>query len=295
MSATGLVRDPAGRLSALKIVVLLLVLLPGASLALDWSMHDLGPRPVTEVIHGTGLWAIRFLVITLAVTPARGLLDWPRVVMLRRMLGVASACYAVAHLTLYAVDQKWNLLKVVTEIALRFYLTIGFIALLGLLALAITSTDGWQKSLGRNWKRLHKLVFVIAPLALFHYGVQSKADVSDMVFLTGLFLWLVFWRLVPRRVQTKLWPLPGFALGAGLLAALIEAAWYLVRNSLSGDKVLQVLQANLDLDFGPRPAVAVVLAGLVLIAAVLMRRATKWLLRSRPSAPPARRAAPQRL
>lgn len=269
MTLTGVVRDPAGRLSVVKIVVLLLALWPGASLALDWWNHDLGPRPVTEVIHGTGLWAIRFLVITLAVTPTRGLLDIPKVVQLRRMLGVTSACYAVAHLTLFFVDNKWNVLKVVTEIALRFYLTIGFVALCGLLALAMTSTDGWQKSLGRNWKRLHKLVFVIGPLALFHYGIQSKADVSDMVFLSGLFLWLMFWRAVPRRLQSKLWPLPGFALGAGLLAALIETAWYMVRNGVDG---WMVLDANLDLTFGPRPAVAVaIVGGLVLLLAALRK------------------------
>jgi sulfoxide reductase heme-binding subunit YedZ len=278
LSLTGVVRDPAGRVSALKLVTLLLVLWPGVSLALDWWMQNLGPRPVTEVIHGTGLWAIRFLVITLAVTPARGVLDWPRVVQLRRMLGVTAACYAVAHLTLFAVDQKWNLLKVVTEIALRFYLTIGFVALLGLLTLAITSTDGWQKSLGPRWKRLHKLVFVIAPLALFHYGIQSKADVSDMVFLTGLFLWLAFWRLVPRRLQTKLWPLPGFALGAGLAAALIEAAWYTVRNGVDG---FMVLSANLDLSYGPRPAVAAAIVGILLIGAVLLRRLVKRFVRRR--------------
>ena len=268
----GVVRDPAGRLSAFKVVTLLLVLWPGVALALDWYGHALGPRPITAVIHGTGLWAIRFLVITLAVTPARGVFDWPRVVQLRRMLGVTAACYAVAHLTLFALDKQWNLWTVVTEIALRFYLTIGFAALLGLLALTVTSTDGWQRRLGPRWKKLHRLVFVIAPLALFHYGIQSKADVSDMVFLTGLFLWLILWRLVPRRLQTKLWPLPGFALGAGLSAALIEAAWYTVRNGING---LLVLQANLDLSFGPRPAVAVVLAGLVILAVAGVRRLTK--------------------
>jgi sulfoxide reductase heme-binding subunit YedZ len=271
-SIAGVVRNPAGRLSAFKIVVLLLVLWPGVSLALDWSTQNLGPKPVTEVIHGTGLWAIRFLMITLAVTPMRGLLDFPRVVQLRRMLGVTSACYAAAHLTLFAVDNHWNLFKVMTEILSRFYLTIGFFAMMGLFALAITSTDDWQRSLGQGWKRLHKLVFVIAPLALFHYGIQSKADVSDMVFLTGLFLWLMFWRLLPRRLQTKLWPLPGFALGAGLLAALIETAWYMVRNGVNG---WMVLEANLDLNFGPRPAVAVVFAGVAVLVIAAVRKLAK--------------------
>ena len=283
-SIAGVVRDPSGRLSVFKIAVLLLVLWPGTALAVEWATQTLGPRPVTEVIRGTGLWTIRFLVITLAVTPTRGVLDFPRVVQLRRMLGVTCACYAVAHLTLFIVDHHWNLFNVLIEILSRFYLTIGYVAFLGLMALAITSTDDWQRSLGPAWKRLHKLIFVIAPLALFHYGIQSKADVSDMVFLTGLFIWLMAWRLVPRRLRTKLWPLPGFALGAGLLAALVEAAWYMVRNNVNG---WRVLDANLDLTFGPRPAVAVVLLGLLV---VLFAGARKFAKRRRMPSGAVRRA-----
>jgi sulfoxide reductase heme-binding subunit YedZ len=269
MRVTGLLRDPAGRLSALKTVVLLLAIWPGIALAVQWAQHDLGARPVTEVTHGTGLWALRFLLISLAVTPARALLDFPRVVMLRRVFGVTAACYAGAHLTLFFVDNKWNVLKVVSEIALRFYLTVGFVTLLGLLALAITSTDGWQRRLGQNWKRLHKIVFVLAALALFHYAVQSKADISDAVFLAGLYVWLFAWRQLPRRWQTKLWPLPPLALGAGLVAALVEAAWYTVRN---GVNPLMVLSANLDLTFGPRPAVAAAFIASLLLVAVPARR-----------------------
>lgn len=272
MRVTGLVRDHAGRLSALKGATLALMLLPGAMLALQWRLDALGPRPVTEVIHGTGLFAIRLLLISLAVTPARALLDWSRVVMLRRMIGVGAACYAVAHLTLFCVDHKWNLLMVVSEIALRFYLTIGFIVLLGLLTLAITSTDGWQRRLGQRWKRLHRIIYVLGILALFHYAIQSKADVSDAVFLAGLFAWLMFWRLTPRRWQTRLWPLPGLAMAAGLTAAVVEAGWYTVRN---GVNPLMVLAANLDLSYGPRPAVAVALLGAVLLAAVAVRRFTR--------------------
>src|SRR3954468_2837422 len=78
-------RDPAGRFSALKAATLLLILWPGAELGLRWAMHDLGGRPVTEVLHGLGDWAVRFLLLALAVTPARTVLDWPRVVLLRRM------------------------------------------------------------------------------------------------------------------------------------------------------------------------------------------------------------------
>lgn len=272
MRMTALVRDHGGRLSALKIVTLLLVLWPGAVLALQWYMGDLGPRPITEVTRGTGLWTIRFMMIALAVTPARALLDWSRVVMLRRMLGVTAACYAAAHLLLFFVDHKWDVWMVASEIALRFYLTIGFVTFLGLLALAITSTNGWQKRLGQNWKKLHRIIYVLSVLALLHYAMQSKADVTNAVFLAGLFAWLMVWRLLPRRWQSKLWPLPELALAAGLLAALMEAAWYGVRN---GVNPLMVLSANLDIDFGPRPAVAVALAGLALVVVVAVRRLAK--------------------
>jgi sulfoxide reductase heme-binding subunit YedZ len=272
MRLTGLIRDPAGRLSWLKAATLVAVTLPALVLLLRWRTNDLGARPITEAIHVTGLWALRFLLITLAVTPARALLDWPRVVMLRRMLGVTTACYAGAHLLLYGLDQKWNLGKVASEIALRFYLTIGFATLLGLLALAITSTDGWQRRLGRKWKRLHSIIFVLAGLALFHAGVQFKADVSIPVFLFGLFAFLLFWRRLPRRFQAKPWPVPVLVLGAALTAALGEAAWYAVRNHT--DPWL-VLQTNLVLAYGARPAVQVLFAGVVLTALVFARRLIK--------------------
>lgn len=264
-------RDPRGQFSPLKAATLLLLLCPAATLALRWALHDLGGRPVTEVLHGLGDWTVSLLLLTLAVTPARSVLDWPGVVRLRRLLGVATACYAGAHFCLYCVDQKWRLGTVATEIGLRFYLAIGFAALLMLGVLAVTSTDRWQKRLGRDWKRLHRLVFVLLPLALWHYFLQSKADVTEPVFAAGLASWLMLWRLAPRRWQGKLLLLPLLALLAGLAAAGIEAAWY---GLTTGVRAWPVLEANLDLAFGPRPAVGVMLCGLAVFLAALLRRAT---------------------
>ncbi len=263
-------RDPAGRFSPLKAVTLLLLLYPATELAVRWALHDLGGRPITEMLHGLGEWAVRFLLLTLAVTPARMVLDWPGVVRLRRMLGVGTACYAGAHLLLYCVDQKWQLGTVASEIAHHFYLAIGFAALLMLGVLAVTSTDGWQKRLGRRWKRLHRLVFVLLPLVLLHYFLQSKADVSDAVFVTGLACWLVLWRLAPKRWRGRVLLLPPLALLAGLATAGIEAAWY---GLATGARAGRVLEANLDIAFGPRPAVAVALCGLALFVAALLRGA----------------------
>ena len=262
-------RDPAGRFSPLKTATLLLALWPAAGLALGWAQHELGGRPITEVLHGLGDWSLRFLLLALAVTPARVLLDWPRVVLLRRLLGVTAAGYAGAHLVLYCIDQNFHLLTVASEIVRRFYLTIGFVALLLLGVLAVTSTDGWQKRLGRRWKRLHRLVFLLLPLALWHYFRQSKSDVTDAVFLAGLASWLVLWRLAPKRWQGRVLLLPGLAALAALATAGIEAAWYALAT---GVRVDRVLLANLDIGFGPRPAVLVLLCGLAAFAAALLRR-----------------------
>jgi sulfoxide reductase heme-binding subunit YedZ len=272
-------RDRGGRFSPLKATTLLLLLAPATELAARWVLHDLGGRPITEVLHGLGEWAVRFLLLSLAVTPARSVLDWPGVVTLRRMLGVGTACYAGAHLLLYCVDQKFHLATVAAEIVLRFYLSIGFLALLMLGVLAVTSTDGWQKRLGRRWKRLHRLVFVLLPLVLLHYFLQSKADVTDAVLVTGLACWLVLWRLAPKRWQGRVLLLPPLALVAGLATAGIEAAWY---GLVTGVHAWRVLEANLSIDFGPRPAVTVTLCGLALWLAALLRRSGGQSAKARP-------------
>jgi sulfoxide reductase heme-binding subunit YedZ len=262
-------RDPAGRFSPLKLAALLLVLFPGAVLALRLATHDLGGRPLIEATHQTGDWAVRLLLLSLAVTPARGLLGWSRVVLLRRMLGLAAAGYVLAHFLLYCFDQNWRLFTIASEIVLRFYLTIGFVALLGLVALAVTSTDGWQRRMRGRWKQLHRLVFPIAALGLFHYFLQSKADVGNAVFYTGLFLWLAFWRLTPKRWQARLSLLPLLTVAAGLATVAVEAGWYAAATRISA---VRVLQANLDIA-AMRPALQVVLVAVAVLAVVAARRA----------------------
>jgi sulfoxide reductase heme-binding subunit YedZ len=263
---TAPLRDHSGRFSALKSACLLFCLLPAALVLQQALAGTLGARPITEAIHQVGDWTVRLLLLTLAVTPARAVLDWPRVLLLRRMLGVATACYAGLHITLYAMDQHWNLWTVASEVVLRFYLTIGFVALLGLLALAITSTNGWQKRLRGRWKKLHRLVFPIAVLGLFHYFIQSKIDVTSATFYAGLFFWLMLWRSLPRSWQGRMLALPGLAIAAALATVAVEALWYALATKVPP---LLVLAANLT-QF--RPAWQVALAGFALLAVVLVRR-----------------------
>lgn len=266
-------RDRQGAFSPLKLVVLLALTTPALWVAWQAAQGSLGPRPIMEAIHQAGLWTVRILLLSLLVTPLRQLLRWPRVMLVRRMLGLGALAYAVLHLVLYAFDLQWDLPKVASEIALRFYLTIGFVALLGLAALGVTSTDGWVRRLGgRRWQRLHRIVYGIGVLALVHFALQSKIDVTEAMLMAGLFLWLMGYRLLAPKGGAP--SLPRLALLAGAAAlgtALLEAGWYAVGT---GVPPWPVLLANLDTSFGLRPALWVGIAGLgagLLRAARLLR------------------------
>ena len=153
MSMTGLALpqpwfDRMGRFSWLKTGCFVFTVLPAIWLLYQAANHDLGVRPVTEATHQTGDWAIRFLLATLAVTPLRRAAQWPRLLIVRRMLGLACLSYVSIHFCLYIVDQKYDLVKVASEIVLRFYLLIGFAAFFGLCVLGWTSTDGAVKRMG---------------------------------------------------------------------------------------------------------------------------------------------------
>lgn len=267
-------RDRRGKFLPFKAVVLLALFLPGALYAFWLGTDALGGRPVMEALHGMGLWAIRLLVLSLAITPFARALSWSGLLLVRRMIGVAAACYAVAHLCLYVVDQKFALLTVASEIALRFYLTIGFVALLGLLALAATSTDGSVKRLGRNWKRLHRLAYPIGVVALLHYFIQSKLNVSEPAFVSGLFVWLMLWRALPEAWRRR----QGAAFAAGLygtlavlsalVAAGIECAWYGLATRINP---WRVLAANETISHGLRPAHWVFVVAVIIAVATVAR------------------------
>lgn len=253
--------DRAGRFSPLKAAVLAGCCLPGVLLVVSALQGTLGPRPFTEAIHTTGDWAIRFLVASLAVTPLRRIANWPKLILVRRMLGLTALAYVLAHLVLYAFDQKLDLMRVASEIALRFYLTIGFVALLGLVALGATSTDAMIRRLGRNWQRLHKAVYAIAALALLHFFIQTKADVYQATLVAGLFTLLMLYRLAHWRALQIASPavLAALAALAGLATAAIEYAWYGLATGIPPGRVLA---ANLQFSFSIRPAWWVLAVGL---------------------------------
>ena len=253
--------DRAGRFSPLKTATLVLVTLPALWLLYRTLFLGLGPRPLIEAIHRLGDWTVYFLLITLAVTPARRLLDWSKLIQVRRIIGLTALAYILVHFTLYIVDSRLDLGFVAREIALRIYLTIGFTAILGLVALAVTSTDGMIKRMGgKAWNRLHQLIYVIAPLAILHYYMQSKVDVTQPVLMSGFYFWLMGYRLLARfGIKQGLLPLLGLSAASALLTALTEAAWY---GLATGVGWRRVILANLDFSYTIRPAWWVFATGL---------------------------------
>jgi methionine sulfoxide reductase heme-binding subunit len=253
----------------LRLVTLVGLCLPALDLAWRWFNDDLGARPVTLATHITGDWAVIFVLTSLALTPARAVFDWMPLVQIRRRIGVAAALYAGLHFLIYVADQKWNLVVVALEIAKRFYLTIGFTALLMLTALAVTSTDGWQRRLKRNWKRLHWLVYPAAVLAILHFFIQSKANVGEATVAAGLFAWLMIWRFMPTRLRTQYLGLILLAVGATLAALVFEIGWYGLVNHVDP---MRILTADSNPDLAPRPVHKVLLASLGVVVLVALRR-----------------------
>jgi len=260
-------RDRRGRVSPLRVAMLLLLLFPLAKTIVEAGDIAHSARPINELIHRAGFWALVFLGVTLAVTPLRRVLRYAQLVDVRRMLGVGAFCYIAAHLTLYIADQKFDLGKVAYEITHRWYLIIGATAWLGLAALALTSTDGMVLRLGGlRWRRLHQIVYAVTLLALIHYFQQTKADVTVPTFAAGLFLWLMAYRLVAwRQAGGDLSTLTLLAMTVAV--SLITFAGEAIGIGLAFHvSPMRVLGTAFDFDAGIRPGWEVLGAGLIVVA-----------------------------
>lgn len=262
-------RDGRGRFSPLRLSLLVALAAPAAVLLALLATGGMGAEPWKAATREAGGHAAHILLVSLAVTPLRHVADWPKAATLRRMVGLAALAYALLHLVLYAGHLAWDLLAVATEIAVRFYLTLGFAVLVGLCVLGWTSTDGWQARLGRRWKRLHRMVYLLAAGAVLHAFLQSRARADDAAVLAGCWLWLMLWRLLPGRWRAHPPALAGLACVAALGTALIEFAWYATATRLPAERILA---ANLDLAAGLRPAQFVLLAGLAVALLPWLRR-----------------------
>jgi methionine sulfoxide reductase heme-binding subunit len=184
-------------------LVFLACLSPGAGLVRDTVRGDLGVNPVETLLHETGRAALGILLCTLAITPIRRLTGWNRVQVVRRMMGVWSFFYALCHFLIYFVfDQVGDVGAIGADVAERPFITMGMLALVILLALAVTSTNGMIRRLRRNWQRLHRLVYVAAIAGIVHFTWGQKADIEEPLLWASALAVLLGFRVV-RAIRQR--------------------------------------------------------------------------------------------
>ncbi|KWV16138.1 protein-methionine-sulfoxide reductase heme-binding subunit MsrQ [Xanthomonas translucens pv. translucens] len=191
---------PCGLIAA-KGMVHVLALAPLAYLGWQfWQVWQsgsdaLGADPLAEIEHRTGLWALRLLLLTLAITPLRQLSGQSVLLRFRRMLGLYAFFYACVHLGVYlGLDLRGYWAQIFEDIVKRPYITVGFIAWLLLIPLAITSTQGWMRRLKRNWGKLHKAIYAIGVLAVLHFWWLVKSDIREPLLYAAILALLLGWR-----------------------------------------------------------------------------------------------------
>lgn len=284
-------RDRSGRFSPLKAVVLALLPVPALLAVGQWALGTLPGHPDQAMLLISGFWSDRLLVATLAVTPFAALFAFPRLVLVRRMLGLAAGAYALAHLGIYALQQDFAWGFIVVQMVSHPVLTIGTLSILGMAALAFTSTDGWVRRLGRAWKQLHLLVHPATVLALLHTFMEAPTSVDLAATFSGFYLWLLGWRLLPAARRRNALSLIGLALIAAVLTSGVEAGWYAIATGIPAGRVFA---ANFSLIAGLRPAHWVGLAGLALTLLVAARRMMTRAPRSAMSIKPHEKDASER-
>jgi sulfoxide reductase heme-binding subunit YedZ len=265
-------RDRRGRLSPLRVGTLLVLIAPAAKVLYEAGDIAHGARPLNELIHRAGFWALVFLGLALAVTPLRRILRYGSLIDVRRMIGVASFVYIAVHLTLFFADQSYSVVKFFAELTKRVYLIIGGVAWLGLAVLALTSTDAMVRRLGgMRWRRLHQSIYVISLLALIHYFQQTKADIAVPTFVAAVFGWLIAYRLVGwwhGKAELSTLMLVAMTVFVSALTLIGEAIGIAI---VFNAPLSRILPGIWDFDAGIRPGWQVLGAGLVVAAVNFIR------------------------
>ena len=192
----------------LKPLVFLAALTPFLWLVFRTFTDRLSANPIEDLTLTTGIWALRFLLITLAITPLRRLMGWNRIIQYRRMLGLFAFFYAVVHLAIYVVDViaiegTFTFAPVLKDIVKRPFITMGMLAFLLMLPLAITSTRGWIRRLGRGWQTLHRIIYISALAAVIHFIWKVKVVVGEPVYYAVILGVLLGFRLLWRLKESR--------------------------------------------------------------------------------------------
>ncbi len=180
-------------------------LIPLGTLVYDFFTNDLGANPIEKLTLTTGKTALILLVLALAVTPLRRLTGWNHLIKVRRLIGLFAFFYVCLHFAIYiGLDQFFAFGDIGEDILERPYITVGFTAFVLLIPLAVTSTTGWIRRLGKRWRQLHRLAYVAAGLGVLHYFWKVKADTREPLLFAGILAVLLILRLpIFRRISIR--------------------------------------------------------------------------------------------
>ena len=252
----------------------MLMFWPAVWLLYERSTGEFGPVPLGGMTYWSGVWATAILLLALAITPASRILRWPRLIIARRMIGVTALAYALAHIVIYFALRLWDLGFITHEMATRLSLIVATVSTVGLIALGATSLDAAIRFMGpKGWNALHNMVYAITALALLHY-LLSPGVFPEQYLMSGIFFWLMVWRVLNRRGQgANAGVLVLLAAASCLFTALLEAGWIWAYH---GYEMSEILGVYFTLALGIPAALQVLALGLLIAVAVFTRQVLRF-------------------
>jgi sulfoxide reductase heme-binding subunit YedZ len=243
-----------------------------------WMLYQLGtgefgPIPRGPMTYWSGVWATAILLLALAITPASTIFRWHQLIIVRRMIGVTALVYTIAHIIIYFALRLWDFAFIANEMVTRLSLIVAAVSTIGLIPLGATSLDAAvQRMRPKSWQRLHNTVYVVTALALIHY-LLSPGIFSEQYVMSGMFFWLMDWRVLNRRrLGADVRALALLAVASCLFTALLEAGWIWVYH---GYEPSGTLVDNFTLVLGISPAWQILALGLLIAVAAFTKRALR--------------------
>jgi sulfoxide reductase heme-binding subunit YedZ len=242
-----------------------------------WLVYQVGaeqfePVPLGGMTYWSGFWALGLLLLALAITPALTIFRWRQLIIARRMIGVTALAYTIAHIIIYFALRFWDFAHIAHEMLTRVSLILATVATLGLVALGATSLDEAVRRMGaKGWNLLHNTIYLIAALSLIHY-LLSPDYYPDQYLTSGIFFWLMIWRVLNRRgYGTDARMLAILAVASCLFTVLLEVGWAWAYH---GFEPSSTLANNFSLVLGVSPAWKVLVLGLFIALAAAIRQAS---------------------
>ena len=272
-------QDRQRKFSPLKAGALALMFEPAILMAYNLVTGEYGTPLVLAyggLTYWSGVWATVILLMALAVTPAATIFRWPALIDVRRMIGVTALVYTIVHIVIYFAFRRWDFTLIANDLTTRLTLIVATLSTIGLIALGATSVDAAIQYMGaRNWQRLHTANYAISGLAILHV-VLARGTYTEQYMLTGIFFWLMVWRVLARNgLGANAKALATLAVASCLVAAFLEAGFLWARR---GFDVLGTLGLNFTLailDFGYPPAWQVLAFGVLVAIGAAGREALR--------------------